>query len=522
MNWLRASQVDALGVCKVDNMRIEHSSLVFLILCGGIAGCSAPAKQSDAGKVTRVSVPVQVASAKSETFTDAVSVSGSVKALNVYEVAPRVGGRLATVTVSDGQTLTAGQIVATIETRDFEIALAGAIALEASAKAAILQAQANASVAKLRLNQAKRSLESQVTSGDVSIRDAEDALSIAKEQLEVARKPQRTQEIIAAESSVAQAEANLVKASADRKRYESLVREGAASQSQLDQAVNAEAVASAGLRSATAQLDLVRTGGRAESIKQAELVVRRAEQALRLAKTSSITSNIKEDDVAAAKAALEQANASLSQAKAAAANAGSAVAQANQALSECTVRATMSGRVARRIAEPGQSISVGNPIVQVVPEGTIVFEASVPESDVSKLRTGSQASLDISGLGRSLSAAVIDVSPIAEQNSRNYKVRLSIAGDVAAIRSGMYGTANIQIRKITATGIQKSALVTKTDGSTYVYVVENETAKLKPVKVLFQNSDACAVSGIEPNEVVVVNGIGNLSDGSAIRIPKGE
>ena len=183
MNWLRASHVDALGVCKVDNMRIEHSSLVFLILCGGIAGCSAPAKQSDAGKVTRVSVPVQVASAKSETFTDAVSVSGSVKALNVYEVAPRVGGRLATVTVSDGQTLTAGQIVATIETRDFEIALAGATALEASAKAAILQSQANASVAKLRLNQAKRSLESQVTSGDVGIRDAEDALSIAKEQL---------------------------------------------------------------------------------------------------------------------------------------------------------------------------------------------------------------------------------------------------------------------------------------------------------------------------------------------------
>lgn len=503
-------------------MRIEHSSLVFLILCGGIAGCSAPAKQSDAGKVTRVSVPVQVESAKSETFTDAISVSGSVKALNVYEVAPRVGGRIATVTVTDGQTLTAGQIVATIEPRDYEIALAGASALESSAKAAILQAQANANVARLRLNQAKRALESQVTSGDVSVRDAEDALSIAKEQLEVARRPQRTQEIIAAESSVAQAEANLVKASADRKRYESLLREGAASQSQLDQAVNTEAVASAGLKSATAQLDLVRTGGRAESIKQAELVVRRAEQALRLAMTSSITSNIREDDVAAAKAALDQANASLSQAQAAAVNAGSAVAQAKQALSECTVRATMSGRVAKRVAEPGQSISVGNPIVQVVPAGKVIFEASVPEGDVNKLRTGLMATLDINGLSKPLGATVIDVSPIAEQNSRNYKVRLNIEGDVADIRSGMYGIASIQIRNISATGIQKSALVTKTDGSTYVYVVENETAKLKPVKVLFQNSEACAVSGIEPKEVVVINGIGNLSDGSAIRIPKGE
>jgi len=151
-----------------------------------------------------------------------------------------------------------------------------------------------------------------------------------------------------------------------------------------------------------------------------------------------------------------------------------------------------------------------------------VFEASVPEGDVGKLRTGSQATLEISGVNRSLAATVIDISPIAEQNSRNYKVRLNIAGDTAAIRSGMYGTANIQIRKITATGIQKSALVTKTDGSTYVYVVENETAKLKPVKVLFQNSDVCAVSGIEATEVVVINGIGNLSDGTAIRIPKGE
>jgi RND family efflux transporter MFP subunit len=502
-------------------MRVERS-LLFLMLCGGIAGCSAPAKQTDAGNVARASVPVQVENAKSGTFTDAVSVSGSVKALNVYEVAPRIGGRLASVNVTEGQMLTAGQVVATIETKDFEIALAGATALQRSAAAAILQSEANVNVAKLRLNQAKRSLESQVTTGDVGVRDAEDALSIAKEQLEIARRPQRTQEVIAAESSVAQAEANLVKASADRKRYESLVREGAASQSQLDQAVNGEAVATATLRSATAQLDLVRTGGRAESIKQAELVVRRAEQAVRLAKTSSITSNIKEDDVAAAKAALSQATAALSQATASAANAAASVAQARQSLAECTVRATMSGRVSKRIAEPGQSISVGNPIVQVVPEGTLVFEASVPESDVSKVRLGTQAILEVTGVSRSLPATVVDISSVTEQNSRNYRVRLSIAGNINDVRSGMYATANIQIRKLTATGIQKSALVTKTDGSTYVYVVENETAKLKVVKVLYQNAETCAVSGIEPDEVVVINGTGNLSDGSAVRIPKGQ
>ena len=291
--------MDALGVCKVDNMRIEHS-LLFLILCGGIAGCTAPAKQNDANKTARISSPVQVANSKADSFIESVSVSGSVKALNVYQVAPRIGGRIATVSVTEGQTLSAGQVIATIETNDFEIALAGATALQSSASATILQSQANINVARLRLSQATRSLESQVTSGDVSIRDAEDALSIAKEQLEVAKRPQRTQEIIAAESTVAQAEANVVKASADRKRYDSLVREGAASQSQLEQAINSEAVATASLRSATAQLDLARSGGRSESIKQAEFVVRRAEQALRLAKSSPITSNIKADDVAAA------------------------------------------------------------------------------------------------------------------------------------------------------------------------------------------------------------------------------
>ena len=212
----------------------------------------------------------------------------------------------------------------------------------------------------------------------------------------------------------------------------------------------------------------------------------------------------------------------MSQAKASAANAASSVAQAKQSLAECTVRATMSGRVAKRLAEPGQSISVGDPIVQVVPAGTLVFEASVPESDVNKVRQGTQAILEISGVNRSITAMVLDVSPIAEQNSRNYRVRLSITGDVSEVRSGMYGTANIQIRKLDAIGVPKSALVTKTDGSTYVYVVENETAKLKPIKVLYQNAETCAVSGIEADEVVVINGIGNLSDGSAIRIPKGQ
>ena len=180
--------MDALGVCKVDNMRIEHS-LLFLILCGGIAGCSAPAKQTDANKTTRISSPVQVANSKADSFIESVSVSGSVKALNVYQVAPRIGGRIATVSVTEGQTLSAGQVIATIETKDVEIALVGANAMQTSAAAAVQQSQANINVARLRLSQAKRSLESQVTSGDVSIRDAEDALSIAKEQLEVAKLP---------------------------------------------------------------------------------------------------------------------------------------------------------------------------------------------------------------------------------------------------------------------------------------------------------------------------------------------
>jgi multidrug efflux pump subunit AcrA (membrane-fusion protein) len=149
--------VDALGVCKVDNMRIEHS-LLFLILCGGIAGCSAPAKQTDANKTARISSPVQVANSKADSFIESVSVSGSVKALNVYQVAPRIGGRIATVSVTEGQTLTAGQVIATIETKDFEIALAGATAMQTSAAAAVLQSQANINVARLRLSQAKRSL----------------------------------------------------------------------------------------------------------------------------------------------------------------------------------------------------------------------------------------------------------------------------------------------------------------------------------------------------------------------------
>jgi multidrug efflux pump subunit AcrA (membrane-fusion protein) len=146
----------------------------------------------------------------------------------------------------------------------------------------------------------------------------------------------------------------------------------------------------------------------------------------------------------------------------------------------------------------------------------------VPEGDVSKLQPNAVASVEITGVAQKLTASVLDVSPVAEQNSRNYRVRLTIMDDAKNVRSGMYGIANIQIRKLTATGIQKSALVTKTDGSTYVYVVENDTARLRAVKVLFQNADACAVSGINPDEVIVTNGIGNLSDGSAIRIPKGE
>lgn len=174
--------------------------------------------------------------------TDDARVKGTIVA-----VSTKVNGRLAKVLVNEGDSVTAGQVIAVIEQREFQ--------------AQVEQAKAN--LAKAQSNLAK---------------------------LEAGNRPQ---EITQAQASVSQAQANLDNARKNYERDEILYQQGAISGQQRDASKTAYEVARAQYTSASEQYSLTAEGPRQEDIQAAKAQVQQAQAALQNAEIQLAETTIK-------------------------------------------------------------------------------------------------------------------------------------------------------------------------------------------------------------------------------------
>jgi membrane fusion protein (multidrug efflux system) len=161
--------------------------------------------------------------------TDDARVKGTIVA-----VSAKVSGRVEKVVVNEGDSVQAGQVIATLEKQEFEA----------------------------QLEQAKANLE------------------MVQAKLAAAIAGNRHQEIAAANASVRQTMANLDNAQKNYERAETLYNQGAISVQQRDTAKTAADVAQAQYASATEQYSLSAEGSRPEDIQIAKAQVRQAQAAL--------------------------------------------------------------------------------------------------------------------------------------------------------------------------------------------------------------------------------------------------
>jgi HlyD family secretion protein len=163
--------------------------------------------------------------------TDLIELSGTVEARE-SDLAFQVPGRIVKLLADEGATVAAGQVIAELDARDYELALA------------LARAEADAA------QQALAALEAGT----------------------------REQEIRVAEATVAQAESELRFARAEVSRIAKLVPNRLASQQQLDQVRLQQAVAESAVKQTNETLKLLREGPRAEDIarSRAELAARKS------------------------------------------------------------------------------------------------------------------------------------------------------------------------------------------------------------------------------------------------------
>jgi RND family efflux transporter MFP subunit len=145
------------------------------------------------------------------------------------------------------------------------------------------------------------------------------------------------------------------------------------------------------------------------------------------------------------------------------------------------ILAPFDGTVVRKLAELGEYVTPGSPIVEIVSRGEIDALLMVPESVVNFIRVEQVLAIQIDPLGEEVTGSVVSVTPLGSSASRTFPVRIRLDDQDGRLKAGMSVTAMI------ATGSERQALVVpkdavlvRPDGAT-VWAVQAEQGTAGPV-----------------------------------------
>ncbi|MFZ0338607.1 MAG: HlyD family secretion protein [Terracidiphilus sp.] len=298
--------------------------------------------------------------------TDDAQVEG-----HLIQVSTRINGHVLKVDVDENQVVKAGDPIAELDPRDYEVAVE-------NAKAALASAQANAAAANVNVPIIAINTGSNLSSANADVKGTHAGVEQAQEQL------------LAAHARVAEAQANNVKAQTDLERYRPLVEKDVISKQQFDAAVAAADSSKAALADARA------------SEQAAEDAVNVALERERQAQAAQTYAQTAPRQVEAQSARAKQAEAQVQQAQA-------QLDQAELNLSYCKIVAPADGIITRKSVEIDQNVAPGQNLLTLVSLQDLWVTANFKETQLKHMRAGQTVKIHVDATGKDYRGRVTQI-----------------------------------------------------------------------------------------------------------------
>jgi multidrug efflux pump subunit AcrA (membrane-fusion protein) len=259
-------------------------------------------------------------------------------------------------------------------------------------------------------------------------------LAASKAELAKLEGGYRSEEIRQAEARLKSAQAGLRRWKLEYERTRRLLAEGASTPAEMDRAEAAYEQAREAVAEAEANLELRRTGFRAEDIDRAR------------------------SEVAAQSATVDELS---------------------DTLDRMTIRMPFNGFVVHKHCDDGQWLNPGSPVVDVVDLDVVRVRVDVPERYATGVRVGYKAPVVFENIGNGeFEGTVSQVVPLSAEATHTLTVRVDVKNriddDRAAIPAGLYARVWLPVGKEhEALLVPKDALIRR-EGQDRVYTVSNK------------------------------------------------
>ena len=180
--------------------------------------------------------------------------------------------------------------------------------------------------------------------------------------------------------------------------------------------------------------------------------------------------------------------------------------------------ADFTGKLGKR--EIAQGVLGSNSLIITLDDlKVIVIDIKIPESYVGILKPGLKAEITSSTfLEKKFKGKVTSISSRIDPSTRSILARISVNNKNFEIIPGQLMTVKIIYDEINQIGVPESA-VTIQGSTSFVYIVKNETAEKRNIKIGNRNFGKISVdSGITEGDLVISEGVSKVRNKSKVKI----
>ncbi len=348
---------------------------------------------------------VQTAQVRRGSLVATISTAGTVEAIDSVALSFQASGQVKEIKVREGDQVSAGQVLATLDSQEVELAVA--------------QAEVSLSLAQIKLDQVKKGASPE------ELASARAALASAEASLAALVAGPSASDIELARLRYEQAKDQLWGAQVQRDSICANPNAGYA----CDQSNASVASATMAAEIARIQYEEAQKGASDEQLRAAEAQVAQARLNL-----SRLTAGPAVEDIKTAENGVRQAEISLQQAR--------------LKLAPYTLAAPFAGTLTRLSLQVGQIVGPSVQVGLLAAPGGLEVRADMSEIDVARIAVGQVATITLDALpGRTFRGHVTTVAAAgtSTQGVVNYPVTIQIEDADAAVKPGMTANASIVI-----------------------------------------------------------------------------
>jgi RND family efflux transporter MFP subunit len=189
---------------------------------------------------------------------------------------------------------------------------------------------------------------------------------------------------------------------------------------------------------------------------------------------------------------------------------------ARKNLSEASVRAPFAGRITRKIANVGDTVSPGQALLEVEGEGGLEVNASIEGSLRERLQIGQRIDVRVDGVVPPVAAVIHTLAPSADPSTHRFTLRADLRS-APGVRAGLFARIDFPSRANERRLLVPADAVLRRGGLTGVYVVRDGHAWLRWIAPGDAIGDSLEIrAGLEDQERVALEP-SRLEDGAAVR-----